>query len=144
MIVCSVYAKDVKSSIPASLLKRAAEFTLTKEKYRHGELSIHLVKEPEMQKLNRVHRGLNRPTDVLSFSALEGALIGPKGSDIGDVFLCIPYIKEQAKREGVSMKEECVRMLIHGVLHAIGYDHGKPEEAKRMFARQEAYLSEVV
>lgn len=99
---------------------------------------MHLVGESRMRTLNRVHRGKNAPTDVLSFSAYTSG-----GSDVGDIFLCVPYIKRQARRFGVPEDEEMRRMLIHGILHALGYTHDAPENAKKMFERQEALLLEL-
>ncbi len=144
MIVSTVHRTVARAGIPTALLKQAVEKTLSGLKYKNGEVSVHLVGETEMQTLNRVHRGFDRPTDVLSFSALEGERVGPDNPDIGDIFLCIPYIRAQAKRVGVQYREECIRMLIHGVLHALGYDHGNKRDAAEMFGLQEKFLTQVI
>jgi len=83
-----------------------------------------------MRQLNRQHRGLDRATDVLSFS-------------LGDIFLCPSYIRRQARRFGVSYQEECTRTLIHGILHLTGYDHATQRQAKKMFGLQEKLLQEL-
>lgn len=109
------------------------------------EASIHFVGEQKIKTLNRQYRGVNRPTDVLSFPTQEGkrnkgpAYPAAKG-DMGDLFLCVPFVVQQAKRFGVSPLEEARRMVIHGVLHLFGYDHMTSSDAKKMFPLQEAIL----
>ncbi len=89
-----------------------------------------------MRALNHAHRGLNRPTDVLSFSLVDHGSPPPRG-DWGDIFVDIPYLERQAKRFGVTPREECARMIIHGVLHLSGHDHVHEGDAKKMFGLQE-------
>ena len=96
----------------------------------HSDVSVHCIGDIKMTRLNKQYRGKAYPTDVLSFPLGEN-------NDIGDLFLCIPQIIRQAKQFGVSAKEECVRMLSHGTLHLIGYDHMTSEESKKMFDLQE-------
>ena len=88
-----------------------------------------------------MYRGQKKPTDVLSFATLEGVSITKADNDIGDIFLCVPYIRKQALRFDVSYKQECTRMLIHGLLHLLGHDHIAPVQAKKMFGLQERLLS---
>lgn len=90
-------------------------------------VSISFIGEARMRRLNHTYRGLDQPTDVLSFV-------------LGDIFLCPSYIRRQAKRFGVSYQEECTRTLIHGILHLAGYDHATKREAERMFSLQEQLL----
>ncbi|MBP9761286.1 MAG: rRNA maturation RNase YbeY [Candidatus Magasanikbacteria bacterium] len=111
----------------------------------HGDVSVHYIGTKKMQTLNYRFRGKNRPTDVLSFAAQEGeSLPGFSHHDLGDIFICVPYIQAQARSYGISYTEESLRMLIHGVLHILGYDHEKTRDAKVMFALQEKFLSEHV
>ncbi len=97
-----------------------------------------------MKDLNRVHRGKNKTTDVLSFSANEGNWPGKQEEDLGDIFISAAKIRKQAKVWGVSAAEEFTRMLVHGILHILGYDHMKDKEAKIMFGKQEKYLRAVL
>lgn len=65
-------------------------------------------------------------------------------SDFGDIFISVPYIRKQAALWSVSYQEELTRMLIHGVLHNMGYDHQEEKEAKQMFGLQERFLKSVL
>ena len=104
-------------------------------------VSIHFVGDRRMRRLNRLYRGLDRPTDVLSFAVKEGPrLVHSDTDDWGDIFLDVPYIQRQARRLHISYREECLRMLIHGILHSAGYDHVKGTDAAMMFALQESLL----
>ena len=103
-------------------------------------LYISFVSLADIRRLNARYRKKNRPTDVLAFPRLKSAT--PSKSDIGDVVLCPSVAKVQAKRNGVSNREELQRLTIHGVLHLFGYDHEKSSrEAKRMFRLQEQILA---
>ena len=104
-----------------------------------GDVSIHAIGERRMAALNRLYRGRSNPTDVLSFPAREGEAAF-RQTELGDIFLCPGYIRRQAKRFGVSGEEECLRSLIHGMLHLLGYDHQRRAESAEMFRRQEKYL----
>lgn len=114
---------------------------LKKERHTAGTISVHLVGTKRMQSLNTLYRGVSRPTDVLSFAT--GEQWGDE-TDFGDVFVCEPYIREQAKRFKVPVREEMARMLVHGVLHLLGYDHETETEAAQMFSRQEDYITTFV
>ena len=106
---------------------------------RKGEdVSVHCIGDRRSQTLNRHYRGKDRPTDVLSFAAEEGSVLKRKLSyDLGDIFICIPQIRRQAKQYNISRQEEMIRMLAHGVLHLAGHDHIHEKEAKIMFGIQE-------
>lgn len=107
-------------------------------------ISIHLVGEKEIKALNREHRKINKVTDVLSFPLCEVGEIGDKGcSEVGDIFLCVPKIEKQAKEYGVRFEEEFCRMLTHGVLHLLGFDHQNKKEAKKMFDLQEQIVKKL-
>lgn len=106
---------------------------------RKGEdVSVHCIGDRRSQTLNRHYRGKDKPTDVLSFAASEGKTLrrGLSG-DLGDIFICIPQIRRQARQYSISSQEEMIRMLAHGVLHLAGHDHLREREAKIMFGIQE-------
>ncbi len=106
--------------------------------------SIHLVGEKEIRALNKEHRKINKVTDVLSFPLCEIVEIGDKTcKEIGEVFLCVPQIKKQAIDYGVCFEEEFCRMLTHGVLHLLGFDHQNKKEAKKMFDLQEQIVKKL-
>jgi len=98
-----------------------------------------VVGERLITSLNRKYRKKNKSTDVLSFSSKEGFGV-EDDSDWGDIFICVPIVEKQAKEQKISFKEECLRMIIHGVLHLAGYDHITKKEEKEMFGLQEKIL----
>jgi probable rRNA maturation factor len=102
-----------------------------------GDVSVHLIGDTRMKRLNTIHRGKEKTTDVLSFSTLEGAPLPGEYTEVGDIFISVPQIIRQSKKYKVSIKEEMTRMLVHGVLHLVGYDHVEQKDAKRMFGIQE-------
>ncbi len=86
-----------------------------------------------MRILNYQYRGIDRTTDVLSFPQEENIhikkLIQMKNVVLGDIVISIPKAKKQAKENGLTLYDEMKRLLIHGVLHLIGYDHEKSRSA---------------
>lgn len=106
------------------------------------EVTVHCVGTWRMKSLNYAERGVNRPTDVLSFPIVEKTDLFDT-SDAGDIFMCPRYIQAQARRFAVSYREEFERMLIHGILHLFGYDHQKKKEAQEMFRIQEMLLKKI-
>ncbi len=95
-----------------------------------ADVSVHMIGDMRMTTMNTQYRGKSYPTDVLSFPTEDA-------DDIGDIFICVPQIIRQAKEFGVTAKEECTRMLVHGVLHLLGYDHQTKRDADEMFSIQE-------
>jgi len=99
---------------------------------------VHVVGTERMRGLNRTHRGKDCPTDVLSFPTEPWTdNFVSSDDDLGDVFLCPRVITRQAREHGISSREEHVRMLTHGILHLLGFDHVKKNDADMMFAVQE-------
>lgn len=121
-------------------LYAVAAFVLKKEGVSGLVVDINFVGPQKMQELNRVYRGKNKVTDVLSFRHLDAR---DKFSDpkfLGEIFLCSSYLRAQAKEYEVSYDEELTRMTIHGTLHLLNYDHIDPRDAKKMLPLQEKYL----
>lgn len=99
-----------------------------------AELSILFTDDSGIKALNRQYLGKNRPTDVLSFSMDDPAIIG-------DIVISVDRAKEQSKEFGVSLNEELARLLVHGLLHLLGYDHVRGgSQAKRMRDREEGLM----
>lgn len=109
-----------------------------KEKRIKGEIEIIIVGESEIKRLNRDYRGKNKVTDVLSFAWQEDNKVST--NLLGQIYICYPQIKRQAKVWQVSAKEEFSRMLIHGLLHLVGYDHDNEKDSKKMFDLQEKII----
>jgi rRNA maturation RNase YbeY len=94
-----------------------AKDTILKKKY---ELSITCVGLKTMQEINTKHRQLNKPTDILSF---------PIDTSIGEIYLCFDMIEKKAKLFNISTKEYTEYVLVHGMIHLLGYDHGEKMDA---------------
>ena len=104
------------------------------------ELSVVLTTDEEIHVLNRDYRGMDRPTDVLSFSMREG--IGLETPLLGDVVISLETAQRQADEKGWSLEEEFGFLLLHGILHLAGYDHVQDEDSRAMAARTDEIWSE--
>jgi probable rRNA maturation factor len=120
------------------LLARRARRVLAALDLAHTELSLALVSDRAIAVLNAVHRGKRGPTDVLSYSLVEGAHASRRAELLGDVVIAVGVAARQAREIGHSLNDELLRLTIHGVLHLIGYDHELPRDAKRMQAKERA------
>ena len=110
--------------VDEKFLKRVASLVLAQEK-KEKKLSLVLVGQKRIKELNRKYRKKNRATDVLSFSY----------GDSGEVVLCPGIIRKNAKEYGLPFRKELARILIHGLLHLLGYGHQKIRK------KEEYYLS---
>lgn len=113
-----------------------------------AELSLTLVRNPEMKELNAKYRGVDRATDVISFAindeedlTLPAELQAELPLDLGDLFISLDKVKEQALFLGHSADREFGFLLVHGFLHLNGYDHETPADEAAMFSLQEAILT---
>lgn len=119
------------------------ERVLTREKATDSVFSIIFVDNEKIHELNKQFRGVDRPTDVISFAfedAEEEFLSTIRV--LGDIYISIPKMQEQAKEYGHSEKRELAFLVVHGLLHLLGYDHQTEEEEKVMFQIQEEMLNE--
>jgi len=108
-----------------------------------AELSILITDDEEICSLNRDYRGIDRPTDVLSFSQIEGEGPVVLPDLLGDVVISWETAQRQATELGHEVPTEIKRLLVHGVLHLLGFDHEKDEEAARAMREEEAkYLED--
>ena len=127
---------------PVDLLELAVRHTLEAEGFAEGELSLALLADPEIRKLNRDHLGHDTVTDVISFALHE-----PGEAVLGDVYLGAEQARRQAGDEGVPEDEELVRLAVHGTLHVLGWDHpdeGDARLASPMWQRQERIVADVL
>jgi len=92
------------------------------------------VDPAESRRLNRRFRGKNRPGDVLTF----GSPPAEPGGDLGEVYLCLPLIRRDARRHGLPFARWLEILPVHGVLHALGFHHDSPEDERVMFNLQRA------
>lgn len=125
------------SGIDVAHVRRTVRKLLTLLGERGSSVSITFVRDAEMRKLNREHRGKDRTTDVLSFSLVEGES-SPQGDErmLGDVVINVDAAARQAADYGAPIAREIERLLIHSLLHLLGHDHMEPEERARMVAEE--------
>lgn len=103
-------------------------------------LSIVIMGDDDVRRLNREFREIDRPTDVLSFAAEPLPFTGDE-PNLGDLILALPYIQRQAESEGHLWQDEMVLAVIHGTLHLLGYDHDTQESQSRMWGVQSEALA---
>ena len=125
------------------VLTAAAEAALAYEGAA-GDITISVVDDEEIHRMNREYRGVDRPTDVLSFPAAEGdAFPAIPDAVLGDIAISLPRAEMQAEEYGHSLLRELTFLTVHGMLHLLGYDHMMDEDRARMFARQDEILEKM-
>ena len=126
-----------------SYLEKVIKKCLEIEKVEKAIFSIIFVNEEKIQEINYQYRHIDKVTDVISFAFLESKQkINNNLNILGEIFICIPRMQEQAKSYNHSEKRELSFLTIHGLLHLLGYDHLKKEDEVVMFAKQELILNE--
>lgn len=114
------------------LLRSRALRVLRELERSDAELSIALVDDATIAELNRKYRSKTGPTDVLSFSQIEGEHAPLAGNLLGDVVISLETAARQARAAHRGLDSEVAQLLIHGVAHLIGHDHERDEEARVM------------
>lgn len=128
-------------------IRRLLAWAAENEKIQEGtEISVTFVNDERIHELNRTYRGIDRPTDVLSFALQEENEAEPKitGQEVpqtlGDIVISIPKAKEQAESYNHSFMRELGFLAVHGFLHLCGYDHMTEADERKMFSRQKELL----
>ena len=125
-----------KFSVDKKFVRGVAKNVLRGENRGMENLSIAFITPLMIKKINKLYRKKNEPTDILSFERISNL---PK--DFNEIVICPAVLKNNAAKEGVSFKKELTKMLIHGILHIVGYDHEVSNKAKEnIFVKQEYYL----
>jgi probable rRNA maturation factor len=121
---------------------------------RAGTLTIRVVGAAESRRLNRTWRGKDKPTNVLSFpadplpgsslhrSAIESLGRGGDEVELGDLAICAPVVAREAREQGKSLQAHWAHMVVHGVLHLLGYDHENDRDAVRMETKEAGILEQ--
>ena len=114
----------------------------------NAEVAIVLVGEEEMAGYNERFMERSGPTDVLAFPVekltpgeVPTTVANGQPLSLGDIFVCPTVVKGQAEELGVSLDDELALIVTHGILHLLGYDHDKPDDAARMTAREREILA---
>lgn len=139
-VINDLYNVDFKYNYLKKVIKR----TLKHEKIKNAWFSIIFVDYEEIQRINKEYRKIDKVTDVISFAFEDSNdLVYNNIRVLGDIYICIPRMLEQALSYGHSVKRELSFLTVHGLLHLLGYDHMKKEDEEVMFGLQELILNEV-
>jgi probable rRNA maturation factor len=127
-------------SLAAGSVRELASYVLQRERVKSAMLSIAFVSRRTIASLNKEHLGHSGDTDVITFALGRTT---PSAPLVGDIYVAPEVVKEQAKRWRVSVREELARVVVHGVLHAVGHEHpeGDGRERSTMWKRQERWLA---
>jgi probable rRNA maturation factor len=133
------------TEVPAAAHMREIVESVLRYEGQSGGVTLVITDDEGIRELNRDFLGRDTPTDVLAFSAQEtgeGFVTAPEaGTYLGDVIVSYPRAVAQAEEYGHSVAEELSLLIVHGVLHLLGYDHATEEEKASMWALQEAILT---
>ena len=140
-----IYENETEYTVDFSLIEKTAKAALEYEHFTDNtEISVTIVSLDDIHKINLEHRGIDRPTDVLSFPLIDftrDKLPENEKVYLGDIVLCYDKVLSQAKEYGHSVERELAFLTAHSMLHLMGYDHMVPDEEKVMFAKQEEILA---
>jgi probable rRNA maturation factor len=134
--VSEVVVNGRRLPLSRALVRRVVEAVLKAER-REGLVSVTFLGRDSMRRLNAAHNRHDYPTDVLTF-----ALNGPPGQVVGDVYICPWVARREARTRGIPLRQELIRLVVHGTLHALGREHPEGPERVRstMWRRQERYV----
>lgn len=124
-------------------VKELLDFVVKCEKLENCVFNVIIVDNTYIHELNKEYRGIDRPTDVISF-ALEDHIdeVNLDFRMLGDIYISLDKAKEQAIEYGHSFLREICFLTVHGLLHLLGYDHIKKEDEEVMFKKQDEILNE--
>jgi len=144
-LIVDVAAEGVRSPVAQSRIKDLALRVLRAERVRDALLSIALVSPHQIARLNRLHLGHAGATDVISFALSTPAGAPERQAVVGDIYIAPAVARANATRFGGSVRQEIARLVVHGTLHVLGYNH--PDGAERtdspMWVRQERLLAKL-
>lgn len=141
---CQKNYPDIKIFLE-QIIESSLEYLIQKENLTYPiEISISIINSKSMKNVNKKYRDKNQPTDVLSFSQIEGEEF-PKIMQfliLGDILICYEVALKQAMENQSSFYSEIMRLIVHGLYHLLGYDHEKSkEEEKIMFSKEKKLLN---
>lgn len=143
-VTVSRLGRSTKGAVPSKqLIKRVIETVLRSEKIQdRGEISVVFVGHQKIRQLHRSFLKDSTTTDVITFPYKQEPH-AVKDAPFGDIYICLPQAHLNAKEYNQSIKTELIRLIIHGVLHLLGYTDHKPKEKKTMWAKQEMLLKKI-
>ena len=134
-----IWIRNRQKHIPLDLRKvrRAAERTLAELGLLEAELSLLFVNDFQIQELNRQHLRRDKPTNVLAFPMREGEFSTLHPNLLGDLVISVETARRQSDRFGLNEMEMVILLMVHGILHLIGYEHeGTKKGAREMSLKQ--------
>ena len=141
-LIVDVSTDGARAPLSSARVKEIAVAVLRAERVPEALVSIALVSSRQIARLNKRHLRHAGATDVISF-ALGGATSGARQPIVGDIYIAPDVARANARRYGRGMREELARLVVHGTLHILGYDHpeGEDRTSSSMWRRQERLLS---
>jgi probable rRNA maturation factor len=143
--------RNITAEVDKSWLEKIARVVLEAEVISPStEIGLLITDNKTVQKLNRIYRGENKPTDVLAFQMTpsinqenEGLFVSPPDGirHLGEVVISYPQAVKQASEHGHDVMHELALLIVHGMLHLLGYDHELPEEEQKMKDKENEMLS---
>jgi probable rRNA maturation factor len=130
----------VRIPVSRRRVANAVRAVLRTERVRDAMISVAFVSRREIQRMNREHLRRNRPTDVIAFGFRETRRGGPV---VGDVYISPEVARESARANGIAVREEILRLVVHGTLHVLGHDHPETEARTQspMWKKQERLVA---
>lgn len=144
ILISSLMVKEPLDPELKSLMEKAALAVLEMEGCQDGtEVSILLTDDAYIHELNKQYRGVDKPTDVLSFALDEGQAMPDPGEErlLGDVVISLQAALRQGKEYGHGLERELAYLVAHGVLHLLGYDHINEDDKAVMREKEEAAMN---
>jgi probable rRNA maturation factor len=134
--VSEVLVSGRRLPLSRALVSRVVREVLRSER-RQAVVSVTFLGRDAMRRLNQNHKGHDQPTDVLTF-----VLTDPTGGILGDIYICPWVAQREARARGIPLRQELIRLIVHGTLHALGRDHpeGPARTRSAMWRRQERYV----
>jgi probable rRNA maturation factor len=131
---------EVNATFDKEKLAQLINFLKAKMDKLDKEFNVIIVDNPYIHKINKEYRNIDKPTDVISFALNDS----PDNDDIllGDIYISLDKVREQAKEYGHSELRELCFLTVHGFLHLLGYDHMEKADEEKMFKLQEELLNE--
>lgn len=135
-----VNTREVRVGLASARIESIVRSTLAAERVRDAMLSITFLGNPAMARINARHLGHRGATDVISFG-FAGS--GKRSPVVGDIYIAPAVARANARENGVPIREELARLVVHGTLHVLGYDHPEtgPRTGSPMWKRQERLLA---
>lgn len=136
--VFNEYDKDIKE---LNILKDFINYASEKLTLKNVMFNVIIIDNDSIHKINKEYRGIDRPTDVITFALEDDKKIDtPEVRILGDIYISYDKVISQAKEYGHSIKRELCFLGVHGLLHLLGYDHMNKKDEEKMFSLQKELL----